>query len=58
MGELGDTMDEQPDDSNWRNIQLTRKVLPIPQHDNFKDELTQFTNEVTTGNDIDITPEP
>jgi hypothetical protein len=45
VGEPEDTMDEQPDERNWFDIQL----------DNLEDELTQFTNEVTTIND---TPEP
>lgn len=53
-------MDKQPDDSNWFDIQLVQSALlqDIPQRDNFEDELTQFTNEVITINDIDITPEP
>jgi hypothetical protein len=60
MGEPEDTMDEQPDDSNWFDIQLAQNALSqnVPQHDNFEDELTQFTNDVTTINDIDTTPEP
>lgn len=53
-------MDEQPDGSNWFNIQLSQGTLPldITEQDNFEDELTQFTNDVTTINDIEITPEP
>ena len=60
VGEPEDTMDEQPDDSNWFDIQLTQSALPhdVLQQDNFEDELTQFTNDVTTINDIDTTPEP
>jgi hypothetical protein len=52
-------MDEKPDDGNWFDMELTQNAVPqdIPQHDNFEDELTQFTNEVTTINDIGITPE-
>jgi hypothetical protein len=48
VGEPEDIMDEQPDERNWFDIQL----------DNLEDEPTQFTNEVTTINDNDITPEP
>lgn len=53
-------MDEQPDGNNWFDIQLAQNALPqdVPQQDNFEDELTQFTNDVTTINDIDTTPEP
>ncbi|RHZ48628.1 hypothetical protein CDV55_101817 [Aspergillus turcosus] len=60
VGEPEDTMDEQPDDSNWFDIQLTQSTLPhdVLQQDNFKDKLTQFTNDVTTINNINTTPEP
>jgi hypothetical protein len=60
VGEPEDTMDEQPDDSNWFDIQLAQSTLPqnVLQQDSLEDELTQFTNEVTTINDIDITSEP
>jgi hypothetical protein len=60
VGEPEDTMDEQPDDSNWFDIQLAQSALPqdILQRDNLEDELTQFTYDVTTINDIEITPEP
>ncbi|KUL81385.1 hypothetical protein ZTR_09864 [Talaromyces verruculosus] len=45
VGEPEDTMDEQPDGNNWFD-------------DKFEDELTQFTNDITTIDDIDTTPEP
>ena len=48
MGEPEDTMDEQPDHRNWFDVQF----------ENLEDEFTQFTNDVTTINDIDTTPEP
>lgn len=53
-------MDEQPDDRNWFDIQLAQSALPqdVLQQVNFEDELTQFTNEVTTINDINSTPQP
>lgn len=60
MGEPEDTMDEQPDDNDWLNIQLTPADLPQPdtQPDSFENQLTQFTNEFTTINDANNTPEP
>jgi hypothetical protein len=48
VGEPEDIMDEQPDHRNWFDVQL----------DDLEDEFTQFTNDVTTINDIDTTPEP
>ncbi|RHZ46117.1 uncharacterized protein CDV56_102219 [Aspergillus thermomutatus] len=70
MGEPEDTMDEQPDNSNWFDIHLPQDALPqdtLPQdvlprdnlqQDDLEDEFTRFTNDVTTINDNDITPEP
>ncbi|KAG2001547.1 hypothetical protein GB937_010090 [Aspergillus fischeri] len=65
MGELEDTMDKQPDNSNWFDIHLPQDALPqdvLPQdnlqQDDLEDEFTQFTNDVITINDNDITPEP
>lgn len=40
-------MDEQPDHRNWFDVQL----------EDLEDKFTQFTNDVTTINDIDTTPE-
>lgn len=60
MGEPEDIMDEQPDNGNWFNIQLSQADPPqdIPQQDSLEEELTQFTNDVTTINDTNTTPEP
>jgi hypothetical protein len=61
VGEPEGTMDdEQPDNSNWFDIQLSQSalLLGIAQQDNFENELTQFTNDVTTINEIEIIPEP
>lgn len=47
-------MDEQPDDSNWFDIHLPQTDPPqdsTQQGDTFEQELTQFTNDVTTIND-------
>ena len=61
VGEPEDTMDEQPDNSNWFDIQLSQNDSP-PDNNNqqasFEEELTQFTNDVTTINDTNTTPEP
>ena len=60
MGEPEDIMDEQPDNSNWFDIQLSQ-TDPLQgnlQQDNLEDEFTQFTNDVTTINDTNTTPEP
>jgi hypothetical protein len=60
MGQPEDIMDEQPDNSNWFDIQLSQNDSPQDnnQQDSFEEELTQFTNDVTTINDINTTPEP
>ncbi|KOS36538.1 hypothetical protein ACN38_g12711 [Penicillium nordicum] len=59
VGEPEDTMDEQPDDSNWLDIRLPQAEpsQDHPQQDRSEIELTQFTNEVTTINDTN-SPEP
>ncbi|KAJ9349141.1 hypothetical protein DTO280E4_9142 [Paecilomyces variotii] len=59
VGEPEDTMDEQPDDSNWLDICLPQAELlqDYPQQDRSEIELTQFTNEVTTINNTN-SPEP
>ncbi|KAI1829206.1 hypothetical protein DTO027I6_9897 [Penicillium roqueforti] len=59
VGEPEDIMDEQPDNGNWFDIQPSH--IDPPQ-DNYHqhslvEELTQFTNDVTTIND-NTTPEP
>ena len=60
VGEPEDTMDEQPDSSNWFDIQLSQTDHPQDnlQQDSLEDEFTQFTNDVTTINDTNTTPEP
>lgn len=60
MGEPEDAMDEQPDNSNWFDIQFSQNGSPQDnnQQDSFEEELTQFTNDVTTINDNNNTPEP
>ena len=60
IGEPEDNMDEQPDDNNWLDISFTQNTISqdIPQQNIFDDELTRFTNEVTTINDINTTPAP
>ena len=60
MGEPEDIMDEQPDNGNWFDIQLSQADPPrdILQQDSLEDEFTQFTNDVTTINDTNTTPEP
>ncbi|KAF2997760.1 hypothetical protein E8E15_000460 [Penicillium rubens] len=58
--EPGETMDEQPDDNDWFNIQLTPADFPQAntQQDSHEDRLSQFISEVTTVNDTGSTPEP
>lgn len=60
MGEPEDIMDEQPDNGNWFDILLSQADPPqvIPQQDSLEEELTQFTNDVTTIDDTNTTPEP
>ncbi|OKP10346.1 hypothetical protein PENSUB_4193 [Penicillium subrubescens] len=62
IGEPEDTIDEQPDDNNWLDASFapdvgTQNSLP---RNIFDEELTRFTNEVTTINDVDVdsTPAP
>lgn len=59
-GEPEDTMDEQPDDDDWFNIQLNPADFPQinTQQDSQEHRLSQFVNEVTTLNDTGSTPEP
>ncbi|KAJ5110283.1 zinc knuckle domain protein [Penicillium argentinense] len=60
VGAPEDTMDEQPDDSNWLDIHLPQPGPPqdsTQQDERFEQELTQFTNDVTTINDTN-THEP
>lgn len=60
VGEAEDTMDEQPDDSSFFDILLPQTDAPqdsTQQDERFEQELTQFTNDVTTTNDTN-TPEP
>ncbi|KAJ5303939.1 uncharacterized protein N7443_003599 [Penicillium atrosanguineum] len=60
MGEPEDVMDEQPDHGNWCDIQLSQADLLQGnfRQDTLEEELTQFTNDVTTINDTNNTPEP
>lgn len=54
VGEPDDTMDEQPDDSNWFDIHLPQTdpaQASTQQDEKFEQALTQFTNDVTTIND-------
>ncbi|KAJ5455490.1 zinc knuckle domain protein [Penicillium daleae] len=54
VGEPEDTMDEQPDGSNWFDIHLPQTdpaQASTQQDDRFEQALTQFTNDVTTIND-------
>lgn len=54
VGEPEDTMDEQPDDSNWFDIHLPQSdsaQASTQPDDRFEQALTQFTNDVTTIND-------
>jgi hypothetical protein len=55
-----DVMDEQPDNSDWFDTQLpqTDTSLAMTQRDTFEEALTRFTNDVTTTNDTNTTPEP
>ncbi|KAJ5742632.1 zinc knuckle domain protein [Penicillium nucicola] len=55
-----DVMDEQPDDSDWFNIQLNPADFPQTnsRQDNQEHRLSQFITEVTTVNDPGSTPEP
>lgn len=60
MGEPEDIMDEQPDHGNWYDLQLSH-ADPLQgnlRRDTLEEELTQFTNDVTTINDTNNTPEP
>ncbi|KAJ5110837.1 hypothetical protein N7532_001372 [Penicillium argentinense] len=60
VGAPEDTMDEQPDDSNWLDIHLPQPGPPqdsTQQDERFEQELIQFTNDVTTINDTN-TREP
>lgn len=59
VGEPEDIMDEQPDNS-WFDTQLsqTNPSQDNLQQDRLEDEFTQFTNDVTTINDTNTTPEP
>lgn len=58
--EPGETMDEQPDDNDWFNIQLTSADFPQAntQQDSHEDQLSQFISEVTTVSDTGSTPGP
>ncbi|KAJ5330279.1 zinc knuckle domain protein [Penicillium atrosanguineum] len=60
MGEPEDVIDEQPDHGNWCDIQLSQADLLQGnlRQDTLEEELTQFTNDVTTINDTNNTPEP
>lgn len=52
-------MDEQPDNSNWFDIQPSQTDPPQDNRhqDSLEKELIQFTNDVTTIDD-NTTPEP
>jgi hypothetical protein len=58
--EPGETMDEQPDDDDWFNIQLTSNDFPQAknQQDSHEDRLFQIISEVTTVNDAGSTSGP
>ena len=58
--EPGETMDEQPDDNDWFNIQLTPADFPQAntQQDSHEDRLSQFISDVTNVNDAGSTPGP
>lgn len=59
-GEPADTMDEQPDDDDWFNIQLnpTDFSQTNTQQGSQEHRLSQFITEVTTVNDPGSTPDP
>ncbi|KAF3007146.1 hypothetical protein E8E15_000804 [Penicillium rubens] len=54
------TMDEQPDDNDWFNIQLTPADFPQAntQQDSHEDRLFHFISEVTNVNHAGSTPGP
>ncbi|KAI1829098.1 hypothetical protein CBS147337_10090 [Penicillium roqueforti] len=56
--EPGETMDEQPDDNKWFNIQLTPADFPQAntQQGSHEDQLSQFISQVTTVDDAGNSP--